>query len=116
MGLDTSIYKIDIISEDEKIYNKLVDEEVKRVEVLYWRKRHDVVEWFSEELDKEIENCESYELSKGVLQDLLKALENNTLEYENYLQTQLREDIVMLKDILKMTDFTKTKYEFYNWW
>ena len=116
MGLDSYIFKINIPKETEQIYNKLVGEEVEHIEVLYWRKRYNILEWFGDTLNKEIENCIDYELDINILQKLLEALESSELEYDDYLQTNLKSDIDKLKEILKTTDFTKTKFVFHNWW
>ena len=116
MGLDSYIIAKIIPNEDEQIYNKLAGEEPKPMEILYWRKEWGVLEWFKDTLGVEIINCDEYELSEDILRALLRALESGELEYDEWHIENLTKDIKRLKLILKNTDFSKTKFIFYNWW
>jgi len=116
MGLDSYIFAEVTPEKTEHIYNKLVGEKPEKMEVLYWRKQHQIIEWFGEILDVGIQNCEDYEISEVELTQLLEALESGELEYADWCRENTQEDIDKLKAILKTTDFSKTKFIFTNWW
>ena len=121
MGLDTTLYKQKVKPELEQVYNKLVEEEEKYEEVLYWRKNHELLNWFDSVLGG-VENCEYHEVSEEVFVRWLQALEYKTLEYyeddneEDWAKEILDRDIKMITKILKETDFKTTKFFFHNWW
>ena len=121
MGLDSYLYKVDIKPEIEQVFDKLVGAGIEYEEVLYWRKNYALLEWFRENMC-DIDNCVYHEVSKEIFEKWLYDLENDTLEYEyetddeKYNIENMVRDMDMIMKILKETDFTKTKFFFYNWW
>lgn len=117
MGLDTTLYKKVELPALERVYNRLVEEEDDYVEVIYWRKNHNLLDWFR--LHVEVNNCEYVEVTKDMFVMWLYALQNGELNYGRYegqYQDEIDRDIKIIKEILKTSDFEKTKYYFYNWW
>jgi len=112
MGLDSYIFSTRKLDENEQIYNKLVDEKGELIEVLYWRKEYNLVDWFGNLLDIEIENCGEYEIGEYELQELIKALESGKLKVSENPEDKINK----LKELIKTADFTKTKFIFHNWW
>ena len=121
MGLDTTIYQAKIKTEIEQIFDNLIEADEEMTEAFYWRKNHNLLEWFRYELNREIENCEKYELTRENFVNLLKALKCGELsyandDYDNDYEAEEKLDIVKLTKFLKEADFETTKFYFSNWW
>ena len=116
MGLDSSLYKKVDLTEEQRLYNRLVGEQDEMKELLYWRKNYNLLTWFNGIM--EVENCEYMPISREIFEAWLEALENGELNYnrgnEAYPE-EVERDIKMIKQILE-DDFEETKYYFYNWW
>lgn len=118
MGLDSSLCKKSISDGLERIYNRLVGEDNEYDEVLYWRKNHNLLDWFNDILGF-VDNCEYYEITKDIFVTWLDALETGELNYNRFsesYQEEIDRDIIIIKGIINDNDFDKTKYYFYNWW
>ena len=122
MGLDSYLsYYEPCESEVEHIYNKLVGEKKESKELLYWRKRWEIIDWFSNQLIIEIENCSDYKIDKEIILKLLHALENDEIAYDEWGQDfenseTKKEDIAKLKEVIAREDFDKIEFVFSNWW
>lgn len=117
MGLDSSLYKKVNLTQEERLYNRLVGEEDKINELLYWRKNYNLLTWFNGII--EVENCEYIPVSREIFEAWLDALENGELNYNRYDEEypeEIERDIKMIKQILEEDDFEETKYYYYNWW
>jgi len=94
MGLDMSLKKIprteyESISREDFWYEEFDKSE----ELIYWRKKYSIDEWFRENtiIDEE---C-SDEITKEKLESLVDWLEKE----------KLKEDAVNIKDVIRQTDF-----------
>jgi len=119
MGLDTTLYKLEMKPKLEEIYDKLAGGEMAFGKVFYWRNNHNLLDWFRKELGG-VNNGEYHEITKDSLINWLHDLKTQELtyydDYEEDLDDEMKKNIIMITKLLKETDFKKTKFYFYNWW
>jgi hypothetical protein len=103
MGLDMNLKKI-----PRKDYERIniedfwMEEFNLSEELIYWRKRYDIDEWFIENTSI-YEEC-SDEITKEKLKLLVKWLK----------EEDLKDDAIKIKDVIKQTDF-KNEVIFYSY-
>ncbi len=105
-------------------------------EIVYWRKVNQIFAWFERRFDKEILNCQEYEVDKDMLTDLLRDI-NNVLnkkvepqkvlptqegfffggtEYNEVYYNELKITKEKIEGVLRTFDFENDQLYFYAWW
>ena len=102
----------------------------------YWRKANQIHNWFVENVQEGIDDCNCYEVSEEQLKNLLDVCRKvkddinhakellptcegfffGSTEYDDYYLENIDSSIKLLERVLKETNFNEESIFYYSWW
>lgn len=84
------------------------------VRVAYWRKAHEIHQWFVDAVQDGVDNCGTYCVDESHLKDLLEFCKENVDENDPYCE--YKQTIEMITPIVEHPAYTRFSFEYSASW